>query len=94
MPNEAVVALVALIAVAGCATYEYVPGGHEADRVCGARAREASKPRMNEALSGLLIGPAFDGSQGQYERFMAVYEPCMTERGFPPGTPVRVKVQE
>jgi hypothetical protein len=67
-------------------TGRYLPGAEEGNRVCAARADEASRPPVGDALVGLVV------QHSQYERWKASYEPCMADRGFPPGAPVREKV--
>ncbi len=88
-----IVGLVLMVtALAGCSTYRYLPGGEEASRTCDAKARQ--DPQVRKSDVGIaLVGPVLGGAQARYDRWLAVYEPCMTEHGFPPGAPVREKVK-
>jgi hypothetical protein len=89
-------AVLALFTLTGCATYRYLPGGQEADKVCAAQAREATRNvgrDVARSLVGVLAELGNDPPATQFERWMAVYQPCMTEHGFPPGAPVREKVK-
>ena len=72
-------------------TGRYLRGAEEANRVCAARADEASRPPVADALVGLVV-PVLGNQHSHYERWKASYEPCMADRGFPPGAPLREKV--
>lgn len=83
---KALALAVLALSLTSCATYRYLPGGEAADRACGAEARKATRRATpwSEVSVTVLLGEAFT-AQAQADRFMAVYQPCMTERGLPPG---------